>query len=364
MRSATLLREAWSSAWAARVPTFLILLATAAMTFATAATAGRSAALAEQLDTRIQDAGARVIAVTDLGNEGFLDPAAVETITALSSVDSIAAVTHASTVTNAVLGWGGPTVNAWGIVGADPSTAVELRSGRWPGPGEALVSTTAAATLRMSAPSGALVTREQQAYAVVGSFAASGPLEWLNQGVVYTPSGQAVAEEARVVVSDLRFLGPTERTLRQLLAPTDPANLRLTAARDLAEVSQGLGGDVRVAGYETTLIVLLVGALFVGAVTLADVLIRRRDLGRRRALGITRFDLMALITLRTLISTVLGAALGVMVVHAFSAISDAPASLPHTMASAVLVITSAILAALPAGLLASRRDPVSVLRTA
>jgi putative ABC transport system permease protein len=364
VRTLALLRESCVSALAARVPTVLILLVTAAMTFAAATTSGRSAALQDQLDRRVQDAGARVITVSDLGDDAFLTETNIETVAALSSVETAAAVTRAATVTNRSLGWGGPTVSAWGLVGSDFSDIADLQMGRWPEPGEAIVSTKAAQVLRMESPSGAVITRDQQAYAVVGGFEAEGPFDWLNEGVLYAPTGQAVGAEARVVVSDLGMLGPTERTVRKVLAPNDPANLRLTSPRDLAEVSHELGGDLRSAGYETTLIVLLVGALFVGAVSLADVLIRRRDLGRRRALGATRFDLVALICLRVLFSAILGAVLGVVAVQAFGAIAVTIAPLAYAAASATLVAISALLATIPAGLLAANRDPVTVLRTA
>jgi putative ABC transport system permease protein len=364
VRTLALLRESCVSALAARVPTVLILLVTAAMTFAAAATSGRSAALQDQLDRRVQDAGARVITVGDLGDDGFLTETAIETVAALSSVESAAAVTSAATVTNRSLGWGGPTVSAWGLVGADFADIVDLRLGRWPQPGEAIVSIKAAQVLRMDSASGAVITRDQQTYTVVGGFAAEGPFDWLNDGVLYAPTERAVGAEARVVVSDLGMLGPTERTVRKVLEPNDPANLGLTSPRDLAEVSHELGGDVRSAGYETTLIVLLVGTLFVGAVSLGDVLIRRRDLGRRRALGVTRFDLVALICLRVMFSAVLGAVVGIIAVQAFGAIAETIAPLPYAAASATLVAIAALVATIPAGLLAANRDPVTVLRTA
>ncbi|MHA6510466.1 ABC transporter permease [Tessaracoccus sp. Y1736] len=364
MRAVSLLREAVASAMAARVPTILILLAAAAMTFAAAATSGRGAALQEQLEQRLEDAGARVIAVTDQGSDGFLTPEAVSVIADLSSVDTVAAVTKASTVTNAALGWGGPTVSAWGVVGTSPDDVVTLRAGRWPEPGEAIVSATSGATLRMEAPSGALITRDNHTYAVVGTYDAAAPFDWLRDGAIYVSATPGVGEQARVIVDDVGQLGPTERGLRRLLAPTDPANLGLSSPRDLAETSQLVGGDVRLAGYETTLIVLLVGALFVGAVALADVLIRQRDLGRRRALGITRVDLMSLIVLRAALSTTAGAVLGIVAVTAFGTATETIAPLGHTAATATLVVVAALVATVPAGMVAAHRDPVAVLRTA
>ncbi|MBK7821124.1 MAG: hypothetical protein IPJ61_08620 [Tessaracoccus sp.] len=346
------------------MPTVLILLVTAAMTFAAAATSGRSAALQTQLERRAQEAGARVIAISDVGTDGFLTPVAVETLSEISSIQTVAAFTKASTVTNASLGWGGPTASAWGLVGASAADVVDLTAGRWPQPGEALVSTRVADTLRMESAAGALVTRDQLSSSVVGAFTAAAPFEWLNDGVLYLPSTPEAGQEARVVVEDIGLLAPTERAVRRILAPDDPANMRLTSPQDLAEISREIDGDVRAAGYEITVLVLLVGALFVGAVSLADVLIRRRDLGRRRALGMTRSDLTALICLRVGISAASGAVLGVIALQAHGALSGTSIPVASAAASAALVAIAAVVATVPAALISAGRDPVVVLRTA
>lgn len=362
MRFATLGREAAAAAWASKVPTILILLVTAAMCFTAAATTGRNAALQQQVEQIALDAGARVITIGDLGDDGFLTVDAMETIGSLSTVEKTGAVTAPSTFTNATLGWGGPTVSGWGIL-TDASQMVTLRQGRWPQPGEALISSATATTLRFSDGAGAVITRDQHNYAVVGVYEAAAPFDWLNDGLLVAPSTARPGKEARVTVTELGQVAATQRVIRKLLNPQDPSKLNLSAPRDLANLTLDVGSDVRAAGYETTLLILAVGALFVAAVTLTDVLLRRRDLGRRRALGITRFDLMALICLRSFGATVFGAILGVVAVQIYGLPTDTRPPLPHTMASATLVVIAAVIATIPVGLIASRRDPVSVLRT-
>lgn len=90
---------------------------------------------------------------------------------------------------------------------------------------------------------------------------------------------------------------------------------------------------------------------------------RRRDIGRRRALGATRATIMTLmigqVTVAALTSAIIGAGIGV----ALLARGDAPIpNLPYITA-VVLALTgiSAIAAGIPA-LIASRRDPLSELR--
>lgn len=55
----------------------------------------------------------------------------------------------------------------------------------------------------------------------------------------------------------------------------------------LAELTQAVGGQLAGYGRSLLLLILGVGAFFVGTVVLSDILIRRRDLGRRRTLGAT-----------------------------------------------------------------------------
>ena len=100
------------------------------------------------------------------------------------------------------------------------------------------------------------------------------------------------------------------RSILSILAPTDVQGVQVDSPAALAETARDL--NAQMSGFGRTLLLLILGAggFFVAAVVLADVLIRRRDLGRRRTLGVTRADLIALVSLRTLITALLGAALG------------------------------------------------------
>ena len=105
------------------------------------------------------------------------------------------------------------------------------------------------------------------------------------------------------------------------------------------------------------------GALLVAIVTLADVLVRRKDLGRRRALGATRGAILFLVVLRTLAPALLGAALGVAAgLYATSRLGAMP-PWPFTLGTATLALLAASVAAIPPALYAATRDPVRVLRT-
>lgn len=131
----------------------------------------------------------------------------------------------------------------------------------------------------------------------------------------------------------------------------------------LAELTQAVGGQLAGYGRSLLLLILGVGAFFVGTVVLSDILIRRRDLGRRRTLGATRADLTALVTVRTITPAAIGALVGSLAASVVNASAGYPAPLDFTVAVAVLaVLTASLGALLPAGY-AARRDPVNIMRT-
>ena len=95
----------------------------------------------------------------------------------------------------------------------------------------------------------------------------------------------------------------------------------------------------------------------------ADVLIRRRDIGRRRTLGIARADLVALVTLRAVIPAIAGSTLGsVMAVLVCARIGHAP-SLDFAAATATLAALTTAIASLTPAIYAAHVDPVRVMRT-
>ena len=72
----------------------------------------------------------------------------------------------------------------------------------------------------------------------------------------------------------------------------DPRASSIQTARALSAGNQVITGELAGLGRSLLLLILGAGAFFVSIVVLADVLIRRRDLGRRRTLGIGRGDLI------------------------------------------------------------------------
>ncbi len=244
------------------------------------AAVGRTAAAEEQVAQRLDAAGSRVLVVADTRGGDLIGQAVVDQTRGLSTTERAVGVVVPVDLTNGVVGPGGTRVPAWSIVG-DLADVADLTAGRWPGPGEALVSPQAQATLGMDHP--------------VGSVALASTTEVMDHNVVIT---DPTAAQSTV----LTLIDPPSVDAVTVQSPVGPAELQ-------AEVA----GDLTTFGRTLLLGVLGAGALLVAIVVLADVLVRRTDLGRRRALGATRATILSLVIARTLLPALLGAAIGTAV---------------------------------------------------
>jgi putative ABC transport system permease protein len=105
------------------------------------------------------------------------------------------------------------------------------------------------------------------------------------------------------------------------------------------------------------------GALLVAAVVAADTAMASVEWGRRRALGASRSQLVALATFRVGIAAVAGTAVGVAAAVAVAVSQNWAMDALFVGSVATLAVIAAIAAAFPPAVRAAWRDPVSVLRT-
>jgi putative ABC transport system permease protein len=363
VRPLALLREVAASARAQRVPTALVAVLVAAMCLTAILTVGRAAAAQRQVQHRLEDAGSRQIEVTDQKGKGFLTPATVGAAATMDTVERAVGVTLPRDTTNVAVGAGGTPVPYWQVVGSLRDVAV-LTSGRWPNLGEAVASDRALAQLGLDEPAGAVSAGPNTAaVAVVGTFRARAPFDTLDAGLVGPAAPGTPAHALDVVVRAAPDAELTQAAVLALLARPDPTDVTVRSPRTLAEVQADVLGDL--ARYDRALLlaVLATGAALVAAVTLGDVLLRRRDLGRRRALGATRGVLTTLVVARAALGGLVGAALGCLCGVALAArVGGAPGA-GFVVGTGLLAVLSAAVAAVGPAVVAARQDPVRVLRT-
>lgn len=362
MRAGSVLGEAVRAAAAGRVASLLVVALCAATCAATLLTVGRTAAAEEQLLARLDAAGSRLLVVTDEQRVGLVTPAAIRTIAGLDTVERAVGVDTPVDVTNAEIGPGATRAPAWRVTGRVADT-VRLVAGRWPRPGEALVAGAAVARLGLAHPAGAVADPAGRQYPIVGAYKARAAFDQLDAGVLIAGDHRTAADSVHVVITTVGAVRVTEALVVTTLAPADPGAVTIASPTALADLQQLLGGDLGDYGRGTLLLTLGGGAFLIAVVVLAEVLLHRRDLGRRRALGSTRPGLVTLVLARTLTAAVPGTLGGVVAGVAAAASWAQPPPAEFTAATALLTLLAAAAAAVTPAVLAAAQDPVTVLRT-
>jgi len=186
--------------------------------------------------------------------------------------------------------------------------------------------------------------------------------------LVLVPQVETVPNDDRVsvlvVLAKTPDLVVTVRdTVVSLLGVEDVQEVSVSTSASLANLRELIQSQLGV--YARGLIAAIFGltALLVGCILYALVLLRRKDFGRRRALGATRRLIVALVLVQTSATATLGALLGTAVGVIILVMSGDPLPTAGFTASvtfmAVLVSTAA---ALVPAVIASRRDPLTELR--
>lgn len=363
MKLKMLVREALTAARASPVPSALVLLVVAAMCFAAVATVGRQAAAEAALAQSLAGPAARTLTVTDTSGSGILRGSHVHVLDKLDHAGTVIGRERPVDAVNGTLGPGSPLIAVVGLHG-NIGQAIDLTHGRLPGPGEVILAQPAAEELRLEEPAGYLQTTDGTQWAIVGAFQARAPFEDLANVAITRPGTARSTSVLQVsVVADQIQNTRLVQDASLAIIDADPRQVQVSTAAALNATNKTVTGQLTALGRSTLLLILGVGSFFVAVVVLADVLVRRRDLGRRRTLGITRADLVTLVALRTLAPAAIGATLGAGAGHLTVAQGAGPAPLEFTIAVAVLATLTAALACLPPATYAAGRDPVEVMRT-
>lgn len=352
--------EAWRSSKARPVAALLVFVLTAAMCFLSLSTVGRSVAAEGEVGAELESAGARELVVANGGGWDILGPDVVALAGSLSGVERAVGVGAPQDVTNNAIAKGerGP---AWGISG-DIDDVLTIVEGRAPREGEALVSVDTQHVLGFGTPVGAVINPATgEAIPVVGSYRPKAPYDDLDGIVVFEP--QQDARELRVVLSDIGAAAAVQDAVLGLIGANAASNVSITSPVTIAQLHENIVGTLGRYGAGLLAMVLAMGALLVAAVVAADTAMASVEWGRRRALGASRSQLVALAALRVALAAVTGATAGISAAVGVAAVQHWAVVPLFAGAVAVLAVCAAVIAALPPAIRAAWRDPVSVLRT-
>ncbi|WP_207082630.1 FtsX-like permease family protein [Nocardioides sp. S5] len=306
----------------------------------------------------------RTVIFTDTTGKAGLTAPRLDAVEKTGLVEWTAAFGPTSDVRNARLGAAGKLVPSRASYSALPPV-LRLVAGRSPREGEALVGVGAADDLGLSDGAGALLTEEGRLISVVGVFDAVAPLASLNDSALVSARAgrQAPVRTLVAVVNHVTDVGTASRVVPGVLTVTTPRELTVHGPDALADIRKVIAGELGGNARRLMLLTLALGMVLTSVTQFGAVASRRRDYGRQRALGASRGDLATVVFAQVIVCSGTGAALGVgfgyLTVHLLDG-SNPP--LGFSIGVAILVVLSAIVAAVVPAAAAMRADPVRILR--
>ncbi|WP_460946129.1 ABC transporter permease [Okibacterium endophyticum] len=168
-----------------------------------------------------------------------------------------------------------------------------------------------------------------------------------------------------VIAKTPELVAPVADILGSVLAAEDPSQAQIHTSEALAQL-RGLIQS-QLGSFSRGLVLALMGltGMLVAVLLYGLVMMRRKDFGRRRALGATRSLIVSLLLIQTAFLSIMGIVTGMMVAVVVLLVANDP--LPGAAFSgalAVLTLLTTLIAALIPALIASRREPIRELRIA
>ena len=360
-----LVRDALAGARAQPVATATLSLVLATVCFAILVTTGQTAATEARIVEQIDTAGTRLIAVSDADGAAGILPTAPGVLAGLSDVEWALGLGGAVDVTNPALPDGRAASRV--LVGGLPAE-VSLVQGRLPRPGEAVVGTTAAATLHLGPGLGRVRDLEDTTadpVGVVGIIEGGGPLAFLSDTVLIAAEPQDVdtLRYVYVMAADVSVVERLEHVVATSTPATDPAALGVETPQGAIALRDVVAGRLGAASRQTMAVVMGIGAVIVAVTMLSATISRRRDFGRRRALGATRSALVATLLAQTAVGVLLGIAVGTAAgLVTLDATTGALPTWRFVTGVAGLALLIALATATPIATHAAHRDPLRILR--
>jgi putative ABC transport system permease protein len=147
-----------------------------------------------------------------------------------------------------------------------------------------------------------------------------------------------------------------------MLKPVNSQDIKIMSA-DASGIQAGIEQSMGGFANFVLIMVLGLGIVLISAVTLIEALMNQKDIGRRRALGASKFYISALLVVRGIVVSTAGVFIGVSVatVYLYNAYSAIPGSFLAAVGALVILIGS-IGSVIPSLILVNK-DPLRAIRT-
>ncbi|GAA2556696.1 putative ABC transport system permease protein [Neomicrococcus aestuarii] len=359
MKLGPLFGEALRSARSQKVPSLLAILLIAGLCVTVLLTSGRAVGAQQSVLGSIDNISARQLIVTAPEDAG-LRSAVIDRIAQYSLVTKVFAFGPAVDARNTVI-QGGDAVPFRVLF--QPSATHSANDAL----GSARVSTPAQETLGMQLPAGAVVTASGDLLGVIGSFEPSVFTEPFEPLLVSEKQANANERIATLVITarSVADLDRVEEYVATVLGVQSMQGVSIQKDASVAQLRATV--DNQLGSFSSGLVAAIFGltGVLVAAVLYALVFLRRKDFGRRRALGASRTLILALILIQIGILAAGGAVLGSLVSALWlSSTGDPLPPTPYFAGVAILAVITALIAAVLPALSAARRDPIRELRVA
>jgi putative ABC transport system permease protein len=359
-----LLREAAASARSQLVASVLTFAVVAGMCVAVLLTTGRTVAAEEAALGAIDAAGTRSIIVR-ASDDTSVTATVLDRLASIDGIEAVAGFGPITDVRNAAVPGGEPVASRLGYGDLGDIRLVQ----RFDVIGNAaLASPAAVERLGLRDGVGAVADTTGVPLEVVGTLAIDDHLRFMDP-VVIVPSSTAESLAGRhpdaplallvILAEKPGYVAVLTEVIQSLLADADREFVTVETSAQFAAIRSAVAGELGQYGHETILGILAVSAFVVGVNLLALVMMRRKDFGRRRALGARRGMIIGLLLCQVGITAGLGALIGSVTTAAgLAAMGYSLPGAGYIGAVAVLAILSALAAAVPPALYAASRDPL------
>ncbi|MFT4030620.1 MAG: lipoprotein ABC transporter permease [Protaetiibacter sp.] len=358
-----MVREALGSAIAQPVASVLTILMVAGMVIAVMLTTGRTVGAEQRVLGSIDSAGTRSIVVRAEDGAGITSDV-LGRIGGIEGIEWAGAFSSAIDATNALVPDGtrvpvryayGPHLERLGIPAHFPV----------PG-GLAYASALALDQLGMPDSSGGIALTTGAGYGVAGKLTTPDFLAGFEPLVLIPQPGASGAETVNlvVVIADTpEHVAPVSQAVLSVLAADDPTKVSVQTSEALAQLRTLVQGQLGSFSRGLVIALVAVTAALVAILLYGLVMMRRKDFGRRRALGATRGLIIALLLAQTAVLALAGTVLGLTAsTIALGVTGDPQPGIAFTAALGILALAAATLAALIPATIASRREPIRELR--
>lgn len=352
--------EVWRSCLAHPLSSVLTVFVVLAVCATSLASVGQSVATEQRLRSLVNDEELRTVFVSDLARTGGIPRDAVLRLSNLGGVDWVVGLGRAEDVQDTQLpsGVGTPVVLreviAFGLPGSDGLESVDRG---------ALATAGALRRLGKERAVGAVRTSEGAEIAIVGTIDLPADVPAFAELLSTRSSGSQGLVDVVIRASAASHIPRLARSVTLVIGADEEVELGVSTSEALASFRLAVEGEARRSGRATLLSTMAVGAALIAAVLLATVSVRRREFGRRRALGASRWAIGLLVIaeagLVSAVGALLGSFAGTALIHRWT---GSTAEIRFTISVAFLACLVGIGAALVPALIAGRQDPVRIVR--